>query len=157
MVLMLYGCGMRVNELATLSFDRYNKSEKSFTIKAKGDKDHKIYIYNKETLEAYKKVCDMVPDDCIWVFTADGTTHLSITGIAHIVRELAKDAGVEKNVTPHAFRRGCATALIENDVDLSIVKDVLGHSNITTTMRYVSLSEKKVKDTMKNYSPLNLI
>lgn len=156
---LLYGCGLRCGELVKLAHCNFDEEEKSFRVTAKGDKEHIIFIGDKDTLDTYYTLRELQADkESPWVFPGKHPgSHLHPQTVNKIIQTLLSDAGLKTHLTPHAFRRGCATALIENDVDISIVKDVLGHSNITTTMRYVNISDKKVRDTMRMYNPMNKI
>jgi integrase len=54
-----------------------------------------------------------------------------------LVARAVRAAGISKRITPHSLRHTCATALLRARADLATVRDVLGHSNITTTARYL--------------------
>ena len=56
------------------------------------------------------------------------------------------------HVTPHTFRRTMATSLINNGMPIEEVKELLGHVKLDTTMRYITLSKKKVKASYDKYA-----
>ena len=62
--------------------------------------------------------------------------HLHETVIQRAVREAARQAGVDKPVTPHTFRHAFATHLLEDGHDIRTVQELLGHANFETTMIY---------------------
>lgn len=158
MMMVMYSCGMRVSEVINLKHSDYYEPEHSFSFVAKGDKEHKIFLTDEEMLNTYYKLRSMRDSkfpDCDWVFTTKIGTKLSRPSIRYIIDTIANDAGIEKHITPHSFRRGCATALLENGADIAVVKDILGHANIATTMRYTQLSDKAIQNTMKLYNPLS--
>ena len=73
-----------------------------------------------------------------------------------IVRKGAENAGVEKNISPHSLRHSFATHLVENGADISSVQQMLGHSSITTTERYMHLSKKHLQQlTLEKFHPLS--
>jgi integron integrase len=80
--------------------------------------------------------------------------HVSPSFVQHIVRDTAKDSGVEKQVSPHTLRHSFATHLLLNGVDLREIQEYLGHSSVETTMIYTH-----VVKTMRNRakSPLDLL
>lgn len=82
--------------------------------------------------------------DCIW-WSEQGQP-LTATGIQQILRRLSKRAGLKRVMNPHSFRHGFALAGIANGEDIRTVQYMLGHSQITTTARYLSLSDKMVSD-----------
>lgn len=160
MIELMYNCGVRVSEVLNLRHSMYDEEEHSFSFIAKRDKEHKVFITNEDTVYAYLKLREMRDvkfPDCDYVFTTKQGELLTRSSVRWIINTITNDAGIEKHITPHSFRRGCATALLENGADISAVKGILGHSDISTTMRYVQLSEKAVKNTMKNCCPLNNI
>lgn len=157
MLMVMYSCGMRVSEVINLKHSDYHESEQSFTFIAKGDKEHKVFLADDDMVQSYHKLRSMRDTkfpDCDYVFTTQRGTKMARASIRCIIDTVAKDAGIDKHLTPHSFRRGCATALLENGADIAVVKDILGHANIATTMRYTQLSEKAIQNTMKLYNPL---
>jgi integrase/recombinase XerD len=73
--------------------------------------------------------------------------------ILWMVRTCRKKAGIEKQVTPHSFRRTLAVELIRNECDFLSVKSILGHSKSSTTLRYCALSGVDLKDAVKRCHP----
>jgi site-specific recombinase XerD len=51
-------------------------------------------------------------------------------------------------VTPHAFRHGCAVALLQAGVDLTVIRDYLGHASVATTSRYLTTNLKMKRDVL---------
>ena len=79
---------------------------------------------------------------------------LSRVMVFNIVKMACKDAGIEKNISPHTFRHSFATHLIEGGADLKAVQDMLGHESIITTEIYTHMdtfSDKKC--IVLNYFP----
>jgi integrase/recombinase XerD len=73
--------------------------------------------------------------------------------IGWMVRHYRKQAGIEKQVTAHSFRRTLAVELIRNQCDFLVVKNILGHSRCATTLRYCALSGADRKDAMQKCHP----
>jgi len=70
-----------------------------------------------------------------------------------IVKKLAAQAGIQKNVYPHTLRHSFATHLVENGADLRAVQEMLGHQSITTTEIYTHLDKTFLQQTLKNFHP----
>ena len=79
--------------------------------------------------------------------------HLHPSGLRRAVRTASHEAGVEKHVTPHTFRHSFATHLLENGYDIRTVQELLGHSDVKTTMIYTHVLNKGGKGVK---SPLDL-
>ncbi len=70
-----------------------------------------------------------------------------------IVKELAKIAGIQKNISPHTFRHSFATHLVEGGADLRAVQEMLGHESITTTEIYTHLDREYLRGVLQKYHP----
>jgi integrase/recombinase XerD len=75
--------------------------------------------------------------------------------VFNIVKKCAKEAGIEKNVSPHTFRHSFATHLIEGGADLRAVQDMLGHESILTTEIYTHLDSDFLRETILQFHPRN--
>jgi site-specific recombinase XerD len=65
--------------------------------------------------------------------------------VERIVRDVARQAGVVAKVTPHTFRHGLATKMVEGRVPAPVVQRVLGHANLATTQIYVHMVDAEVR------------
>ena len=72
-----------------------------------------------------------------------------------MIKKYAKQAGIERNITPHMFRHSFATYLIEEDVDISCLQRILGHSSIRTTQIYIHVAARKQADILRTKHPRN--
>ncbi|MEK7255766.1 MAG: tyrosine-type recombinase/integrase, partial [Bacteroidota bacterium] len=90
------------------------------------------------------------------VFLNQGGGGLTRIYVFLVIKDLAKKAGIEKNIGPHTFRHSFATHLIEGGADLRAVQDMLGHESITTTEIYTHLDTEYLKETVLNFHPRNV-
>ena len=79
-------------------------------------------------------------------------TEQSIRGM---LKKYTKEAGIERNITPHMFRHSFATYLIEEGVDISCVQHILGHSSIKTTQIYIHVAARRQADILRRLHPRN--
>jgi len=73
--------------------------------------------------------------------------------IFYIIKDLAKKAGISKNISPHTFRHSFATHLVEGGADLRAVQEMLGHESITTTEIYTHLDRDFLRSTLHQFHP----
>ena len=70
-----------------------------------------------------------------------------------IIKNLSKESGFNKKISPHTFRHSFATHLLENGADLKTIQQLLGHESITTTEIYMHLDNKALFNVMNKYHP----
>lgn len=156
---MLYGCGLRVSELVQLQLSNLFFSEKLVRIHGKGDKQRLVPLGQvcRQTLDTYFKQTrehqKIQPEFRDTVFLNRNGRQLTRAMIFTVVRDLAKKAGIQKQVSPHTFRHSFATHLLENGADLPSVQMLLGHESITTTEVYTHLSTQHLHEVMRDHHP----
>lgn len=159
---VLYACGLRVSELTHLKISNLYADIGFIKVLGKGDKERLVPI-GEEALKHIQFYIDGVrrhlpkihPADADFIFLNRRGKKLSRVMIFMIVKEAAKNAGIEKNVSPHTFRHSFATHLVEGGADLKAVQDMLGHESITTTEIYTHLDNAYLRDTILSFHPLN--
>ncbi|GHV62803.1 tyrosine recombinase XerC [Bacteroidia bacterium] len=155
----LYSCGLRVSELTTLKLSDINFRTSTIKVEGKGNRERivplsktakreiKLYL---ETFRAKMKIARGHED--ILFLNRQGTT-LSRIMIFNIIKNLARKAGINKQVSPHTFRHSFASHLVSGGADLRAVQDMLGHESILTTEIYTHLDNNYLKDTINQYHP----
>jgi integrase/recombinase XerD len=73
--------------------------------------------------------------------------------IFYIIKDLAKRAGIHKNISPHTMRHSFATCLVEAGADLRAVQQMLGHESITTTEIYTHIDRAYLHDVITQFHP----
>lgn len=157
---VLYACGLRVSELVNLSFADYFPDESFVRVIGKGNKERLVPIGKEasKSLEQYIRFCrvhfPVVHGHEHVIFLNQKGRQLSRVSVFTLVKRLAEEAGIKKNISPHTFRHSFATHLVENGADLRVVQELLGHSSITTTEIYTHLSREYLRDTVLKYHPM---
>ena len=140
---VLYGCGLRVSEAATLRISRIDFEEGFVDVIGKGDKQRLVPLGEMaaDAVRAYlpeRPVPAARPYEDILFLNRFGKP-LSRISIFNMVKKQAMIAGIHKEISPHTFRHSFATHLIENGADLRIVQEMLGHESILTTEIYTHI------------------
>lgn len=159
MIEMLYGCGLRVGELVTLTLSGIFANKDYIKVIGKGNKERIVPMGEiaKKFLLIYintiRSHLDIKPGHQQYVFLNHYGRKLTTTMVFIIVKDLARKAGIEKNISPHTFRHSFATHLVENGADLRAVQEMLGHESITTTEIYTHLDSTYLKDVIIQFHP----
>ncbi len=145
----IYSSGLRVAECASIKRTDLDFDEKIGILKSgKGKKDRILKLSDRliEDLKIYLKNSTIE-----YIFPGE-KSHISIRSIQRIVQNTAKKAGINKKIYCHLLRHAYATHLLEAGVDIRIIQELLGHSNLQTTQFYTQISKKQIK---KVESPLD--
>ena len=162
MLEMLYASGLRVSELIQLPLRNVHWELGFLRVIGKGNKERLVPV-GEEALKHLRFYLDGVrrhlsnikPEARHLLFLSRRGSGLSRVMVFNIVKECARKAGIEKNVSPHTFRHSFATHLIEGGADLRAVQDMLGHESILTTEIYTHLDSDFLRATIMQFHPRN--
>lgn len=158
MLHILYGAGLRVSELVSLTADSIIQDEETkkyiILIRGKGNKERIVPINNiaidviKEYLisksEKFKFSKYLFP-------SKSKTGYITRQGFAKLLKQVAIDVGIPRNkISPHVIRHAFATHLLSHGADLLSIQKLLGHKDISTTQIYTHVSNEKIKDLVNN-------
>ena len=153
---ILYGCGLRVSEVARLKVADIDSSRNVLWVRCgKRRKDRQALLPPRlrELLRDYWR--SRRPTD--WLFpSADARRPISAKAIFLACRKAAQQAGMAKAVHPHSLRHAFATHLLEAGVDLRTIQILLGHAHLETTARYLQLADATVRATTSPLESLPL-
>ena len=156
MLELMYGTGLRVSELVSLTVYDVDFYNAFLRIKGKGSKERIVPI-NNASLKYLKLYLDRrclllkkkTSDELFLNARGEG---ISRQGFFKNLKKILAEKGMPTNISPHSLRHSFATHLIENGADLRSVQTMLGHSDITTTKIYTHISNEKVtKDYLINH------
>ena len=148
---MLASTGMRVGEMVNLKRSDIDFQERECVVLGKGDKQRTVY-FDARTKIHLQKYLDTRNDDndALFVSLRDKSKTLGIGGIENLIRNLGKDAGINK-AHPHKFRRTLATGAIDKGMPIEQVQQLLGHKRIDTTLMYAMVKQSNVKASHRKY------
>ena len=155
----MFSCGLRVSELVGLKFADISYTDEFVRVIGKGNKERLIPI-GSIALKAIKLYKDTVRSHITaqtghtdTVFLNGRGKGLSRVMIFYIIKDLAKRAGIHKNISPHTMRHSFATCLVEAGADLRAVQQMLGHESITTTEIYTHIDRAYLHDVITQFHP----
>ena len=155
----LYSCGLRVSELVNLRISCLHLDIGFVRVIGKGDKERLVPIGSDaiKYINIYRNDIrvhiSIKPGQEDFLFLNRRGSKLSRVMIFILLKELAKKAGIVKNISPHTFRHSFATHLVEGGADLRAVQEMLGHENITTTEIYTHLDREYLRNTLHQFHP----
>jgi integrase/recombinase XerC len=138
---LLYGCGVRVSELAGLNLEDLDRTERWLRVRGKGRKQRQVPLPGKaaEALERYLSERPVVRDEPA-VFLNHRSARLTDRGIRGIVKLYATFVNGDPSIHPHSFRHAYATHLLADGADLRAIQELLGHASLSTTQKYTQVS-----------------
>ena len=158
----LYACGLRVSELVNLQISNYFPDVGYVKVIGKNNKERIVPIGESaiKHIKLYREgtrrsMMNIHADHEDILFLNRRGKKLTRVMIFTMIKNAVRDAGIDKNISPHTFRHSFATHLVEGGADLKAVQDMLGHESITTTEIYTHLDTKYLKDTIMLYHPRN--
>jgi integrase/recombinase XerD len=155
----LYSCGLRVSELVNLRLSCLYFDVGYIRIIGKGDKERLVPVgstaikYINIYRENIRVHVPVIPGNEDIVFLNRRGRKLSRVMIFIIIKDLAKQAGITKKISPHTFRHSFATHLVEGGADLRAVQEMLGHESIITTEIYTHLNREYLRETLQQFHP----
>ena len=156
LLLFLYNTGARVSEalnvhLRELHLDR----PRQVRLYGKGRKERLCPLW-PETVAALRQIINSDSGDEPVFLNARGAP-LTRDGVAYLLDKCVRQASKAVphlrtlHVTPHTMRHSCAVALLQAGVDVTVIRDYLGHASVATTSRYVTTNLKMKRDVLEAF------
>ena len=153
-LLTLYSCGLRVNELCSLKRNDVHLSEKILKVTGKGDKERIIPIVDAcvQQMELYLNLVrknwqkKTLPN----FFINQYGRVLTRQYVHNLIKKKCEECNLNPNLSAHSFRHSFASHLLDGNADLRIVQELLGHSDIQTTQIYTHIQNKRLVNAYDN-------
>ena len=158
---LLYGSGLRVSELCSLTEKDIDFGNDTIKVFGKGHKDRYVPISTKAK-EALKNYLALGRDELLMrneknnpqeLFLNFHGGALTTRGVRVILNDIVIKASDTFKVSPHMLRHTFATSLLDGGADLRSVQEMLGHVNLSTTQIYTHVSKEKIKEAYMNNHP----
>ena len=157
-LLLLFGLGCRVSELIALDVHDYSMTEGWLKVLGKGGKERLVPLTQQLQKELELYLADVRPNllkqKTPSVLINDKGNRPSRVDIWRWLAAWSAAAGFDEPISPHKFRHGCATALLDGGADLRSIQMLLGHSSIQTTQIYTSVTNQKIRNEVDKHHPL---
>lgn len=158
MLEILYATGIKVSELIDLSVNDVNLQVGIVHLRSE-KKDRIIPLYPAAVKSIAEYLVNVRPAIVLEenedrLFTNMTGQHMSRQGFWKIVKHYADSAGIKKDITPHTLRHSFAAHLLENGAKLTDIKEMLGHSDLSSTQIYAQLMKSKYTAAYAKFHPL---
>lgn len=157
MMELLYATGIRVSELISLRISDVNLQ--NGYICCKDGLRERIIPFGHAAGEALKNYLIQSRQAMLHtenediLFTNCNGQPMSRQGFWKVLKQYAKRAGIETDITPHTLRHSFAAHLVENGADLHSVQEMLGHSDVSTTQIYAKMTNNRIKEVYSRAHP----
>ena len=146
-LMLLYGCGLRIAEALSLTRVPEAPDGDTMTITGKGRKQRMVPVLPtvREAVAAYIEACPhaLAPEAALFVGVRGGPLHPRI--VQGLIQKLRPLLGLPETATPHALRHSFATHLLAGGGDLRTIQELLGHASLSTTQRYTAVDESNLR------------
>ena len=156
MLELMYSSGLRVSELINLKLSDIDLDNNYVRCFGKGNKERIVpigevaieylKIYINEYRDSMKK--GFYTEN---IFLNNHGKNITRQGFFLIIKQIAKEKDIDKNITPHMLRHSFATHLLNNGADLRTIQEMLGHANLSTTQVYTNVSTDILKENYELY------
>ncbi|MFX0116045.1 MAG: site-specific tyrosine recombinase/integron integrase [Candidatus Hodarchaeota archaeon] len=155
-IILLYSTGVRVSELRNLSIGDIDfEQDLVHVVRGKGGKDRKVPLapHVRSMLQDFISTLESKGPNTP-LFRNRGGGRLTVRSIQRIIQKAKKNASISKKVTPHALRHAFATHLCDNNVNIRVIQELLGHSSLATTQLYTHVSLEHLRKTFNEGHPI---
>ena len=154
---LIYGSGLRVSELLNLKISDIHLTASYVKILGKGSKERQVPLGQMSVLALREYLTKgrpyLLKIENNYLFLNQYGNKLSRQGFFKLLKKIAKDTNITKEVSPHTLRHSFATHLLEAGIDLRTLQELLGHEDISTTQVYTHISQKHLKESYLEAHP----
>lgn len=153
---LMFATGMRVGEVSSLDVEDFTAAESVFRVQGKGGRDRLAFVVDEQTVLIQREhltARSQLKTESPALFLNASGKRLSTQGMANIIAQFRREAGIERHVTPHMLRHTVATLLLRNGADIRVVQEFLGHASIATTQRYTHIAKEHLIGVLRKHHP----
>lgn len=152
--MLLYGCGLRINEALSLNISDLPR-DGFLRVVGKGNKERQVPVIEliDTAIAGYLDKCPYPQEQDQPVFLGSRGKRLNQGVAQRAMRDLRISLGLPGNATPHALRHSFATHLLQNGANLREIQELLGHASLSTTQRYTEINAEEMMRIYKESHP----
>lgn len=145
MLKLCYGMGLRVSEIVNLKITDIDSSTMQvFIRRAKGKKDRYANLPDSVLPQLRAYYLTHKPKD--YLFEGQYGEQYSTRSVQKVFKTALAKANINKDIGIHGLRHSFATHLLENGTDIKFIQELLGHTDIKTTLRYTHVSDRQLRN-----------
>jgi integrase/recombinase XerC len=154
-LMLLYGCGMRISEATSISLRAFQEAQDFIIIHGKGNKERTVPLLPsvRNSVIEYLDSCPYAISPEMSIFRGARGKELNPGVFRGRVQMLRNMLGLPKFASPHAFRHSFATHLLNEGTDIRTLQELLGHTSLVATERYTKISTNKLLEEYANSHP----
>jgi integrase/recombinase XerD len=155
---LAYACGLRLAELCGLRLEQLRLEAGFINVVGKGNKERVVPV-GRQAVGALERYLEagrpklVTPRSTAAVFLNRRGRAFAPVTLWQRIKRRARQAGLERNVTPHMLRHSFATHLLEHGADLRVIQELLGHASISTTEVYTHVSGHRLRELHRRFHP----
>jgi len=158
MLEVMYASGLRVSELVNLTATQVNLQQGVVRVTGKGNKERLVPLGDEAVswLERYlgeARSAMLNGHTCDALFVTQRREAMTRQAFWYMIKRHARNAAIEKELSPHTLRHAFATHLLNHGADLRVVQMLLGHSDLSTTQIYTHVARARLKDLHARHHP----
>lgn len=153
LVEFLYCTGCRISEASNVKISDINWNDRTVVVFGKGKKYGTAFLSIRACFVLQDYINNYRKGDNDFLFTSDRRPHgkMHKDGLEKIIRNIKNRSGIDKNLTPHVFRRTMATIMLDKGASIQDIQKILRHEKIETTLKYAKVNMKHVQETHKRF------
>lgn len=159
MLELIYATGIRVSELVSLNMEHINMQMGFVQCIGTGLRE-RIVPFGRLAADALTDYLQTGRDELLTLRESESAlflnhlgTRLTRQGFWKTIKKYAKEAGIEEEITPHTLRHSVAAHLLDNGADIRSVQELLGHADISTTLKYTQVPKTRMKEVYNRAHP----
>jgi integrase/recombinase XerD len=158
-ILLMLDTGIRISELVHIKIEDIDLQNSYIRVFGKGQKWRTVPVSTLTKRETDRYLRYVRPQVCYidspYLFTKSDGSPISINGVQQFLRRLANRAGLNGvKASPHIWRHSFATHAIANGANVFVLKEIMGHSSLITTMKYTHLQPQDLQIQHAGFSPV---